>query len=42
MDIFNQTVAVKDIQSLNRFIREHMLESKPWGEKVESGTCQPV
>jgi uncharacterized protein YPO0396 len=36
MDIFNQTVAVKDIQSLNRFIREHMLESKPWGEKVES------
>ena len=36
MDIFNQTVAVKDIQSLNRFIREHMLESKPWGEKVAS------
>jgi uncharacterized protein YPO0396 len=36
MDIFNQTVAVKDIQSLNRFIREHMLEVKPWGEKVDS------
>ena len=36
MDIFNQTVAVKDIQSLNRFIREHMLESKPWGDRVES------
>lgn len=36
MDIFNQTVAVKDIQSLNRFIREHMLEAKPWGEKVDS------
>jgi uncharacterized protein YPO0396 len=36
MDIFNQTVAVKDIQSLNKFIREHMLESKPWGEKVDS------
>jgi uncharacterized protein YPO0396 len=36
MDIFNQTVAVKDIQSLNRFIREHMLEAKPWGEKVAS------
>ena len=34
MDIFNQTVAVKDIVSLNGFIREHMLESKPWGEKV--------
>jgi uncharacterized protein YPO0396 len=36
MDVFNQTVAVKDIQSLNRFIRDHMLEAKPWGEKVES------
>ena len=36
MDIFNQTVAVKDIQSLNKFIREHMLESKPWGERVEN------
>lgn len=36
MDIFNQTVAVKDIQSLNRFIREHMLEAKPWDEKVDN------
>jgi uncharacterized protein YPO0396 len=36
MDIFNQTVAVKDIQSLNRFIRDHMLEAQPWGEKVDS------
>lgn len=36
MDMFNQTVAVKDIQSLNKFIREHMLESKPWNEKIES------
>jgi uncharacterized protein YPO0396 len=36
MDIFNQTVAVKDIHSLNRFIREHMLEAKPWEEKVDS------
>ena len=36
MDMFNQTVAVKDIQSLNRFIRDHMLETKPWGEKVDS------
>jgi len=35
MDMFNQTVAVKDIQSLNRFIREHMLESKPWRKKIE-------
>jgi uncharacterized protein YPO0396 len=35
MDIFNQTVAVKDIQSLNRFIRDHMLEAKPWAEKVD-------
>lgn len=36
MDMFNQTVAVKDVQSLNKFIREHMLESKPWNEKIES------
>lgn len=36
MDVFNQTVAVKDIQSLNRFIRDHMLEAKPWDEKVEN------
>jgi uncharacterized protein YPO0396 len=36
MDMFNQTVAVKDIQSLNRFIREHMLEAKPWRDKIES------
>jgi len=35
MDMFNQTVAVKDIHSLTRFIREHMLEAKPWGEKVD-------
>lgn len=35
MDIFNQTVAVKDIQSLNRFIRDHMLEAKPWNDRVE-------
>lgn len=36
MDVFNQTVAVKDIQSLNKFIREHMLEPKPWMEKIET------
>jgi uncharacterized protein YPO0396 len=36
MDIFNQTVAVKDIQSLNKFIREHMLEAKPWAEKIDA------
>lgn len=36
MDIFNQTVAVKDIQSLNRFIRDHMLEAKPWKDRIEN------
>jgi uncharacterized protein YPO0396 len=36
MDTFNQTVAVKDIQSLNKFIREHMLEAKPWAEKIDA------
>ncbi len=36
MDMFNQTVAVKDIQRLNDFIREHMLENRPWGERVQN------
>jgi uncharacterized protein YPO0396 len=35
MDIFNQTVAVKDVQRLDLFIRQHMLESKPWKDKVD-------
>ncbi|WP_153556843.1 ATP-binding protein [Roseimaritima sediminicola] len=35
MDVFNQTVAVKDVQKLNEFIRTHMLEKKPWNDKVE-------
>lgn len=35
MDMFNQTVAVKDIQSLNRFIRDHMLEAHDWREKIQ-------
>jgi len=33
--MFNQTVAVKDIQNLNEFIRKHMLESQNWNEKVQ-------
>ncbi len=36
MDMFNQTVAVKDIESLDTFIRDHMLESRPWSERVDS------
>lgn len=36
LDMFNQTVAVKDIQSLNRFIRDHMLEERPWQEKIDN------
>jgi uncharacterized protein YPO0396 len=35
MDMFNQTVAVKDIQSLNDFIRKHMLEAHDWRENVQ-------
>lgn len=35
MDVFNQTIAVKDIQSLNRFIREHMLEPSRLHEKID-------
>ena len=34
MDIFNQTVAVKDVQRLDEFIRQHMLERKPSNERV--------
>ncbi len=30
MDVFNQTVSVKDIRSLNDFIRSHMLEPPRW------------
>lgn len=36
MDMFNQTVAVKDIQSLNHFIRDHMLEAQPWRKKIDA------
>lgn len=36
IDIFNQTVAVKDIESLNGFIRQHMLEHKPWRDKIDA------
>ncbi len=35
MDIFNQTVAVKDIVSLNEFIRRHMLEKRNWRDEIE-------
>ncbi len=35
MDMFNQTVAVKDIHSLNDFLRRHMLESHDWRDKVQ-------
>ncbi|MDF1813128.1 MAG: ATP-binding protein [Verrucomicrobiales bacterium] len=35
MDVFNQTVAVKDIASLNEFIRRHMLEKRNWRDEIE-------
>ena len=35
IDMFNQTVHVKDIQSLNSFIRQHMLEGHDWRDKVQ-------
>ena len=35
MEVFNQTVAVKDIQKLNDFIRNHMLEQADRGERVD-------
>ncbi|MBB01321.1 MAG: hypothetical protein CMJ47_01615 [Planctomyces sp.] len=36
MDVFNQTVAVKDIENLNQFIRNHMLEPHNWSERLEA------
>ena len=36
IDMFNQTVAVKNIHSLTGFIRDHMLESHNWREKISS------
>lgn len=36
MSVFNQTVAVKDVQRLDLFIQQHMLELKPWKERVAS------
>lgn len=35
ISMFNQTVAVKDIQSLNLFIRAHMLEAANWQDKIQ-------
>jgi uncharacterized protein YPO0396 len=35
MDIFNQTVAVKDIRSLTEFIRCHMLEASDWQDRID-------
>tara|TARA_R110002095_G_scaffold152237_1_gene131885 strand:- start:17176 stop:20580 length:3405 start_codon:yes stop_codon:yes gene_type:complete len=35
INMFNQTVAVKDIQSLNTFIRSHMLEAANWQDKIQ-------
>lgn len=34
MDIFNQAVAVKEIDSLDEFIREHMLQKQNWRDVV--------
>lgn len=35
IDMFNETVAVKDIRNLNTFIRTHMLETHDWRDKVQ-------
>lgn len=36
MDVFNQTVSVKDIPSLDLFIREHMLEKVNWEDDLNA------
>ncbi|MBI1313977.1 AAA family ATPase [bacterium] len=35
MDLLNQTVALKDIGGLTKFVRAHMLDARPWAEKVD-------
>ncbi len=34
MDMFNQAAWVKDVNQLDTFVREQMLEKRPWDEKV--------
>ncbi len=34
MDMFNQAAWVKDVEQLDSFVREQMLEKKPWDDKV--------
>lgn len=35
LDLFNQTVTIKEIGSLNSFVRQHMLEAPPTRQKVQ-------
>jgi len=34
MDMFNQAAWVKDVERLDSFVRDQMLEKKPWNDKV--------
>lgn len=38
LDVFNQTVAVKEIQNLNEFIRSYMLDTRDYGPQVQAIT----
>lgn len=38
LDVFNQTVAVKEIQNLNEFIRSYMLDNRDYGPQVQAIT----
>lgn len=38
LDVFNQTVAVKEIQNLNEFIRSYMLDTRDYGPQVKAIT----
>ncbi|MGD1900125.1 MAG: ATP-binding protein, partial [Phormidesmis sp.] len=35
LDLFNQTVSIKQIDGLNKFVRDHMLEAADMREKIE-------
>nr|WP_269438657.1 ATP-binding protein [Halomonas sp. IOP_31] len=36
MELFNQTVSMKSVDNITRFVRDHMLEPFPVGERIEA------
>lgn len=36
MELFNQTVSMKSVDNITRFVRDHMLEAFPVGERIDA------